>query len=222
MHKTAQRPQRYAACEPCRLSKQSCDHGRPSCARCVRKGKQADCQYRDRPFKRKRQPEALNNSRVRTTAGSDILPGVSSPVADNPEPEEQQRRYAGFIGASSHATIFDELGRESGEDPISILSQQQVAVPSPSNVPSVGEYVTIVERLLHDIDLKAVSDLVHFWLAKGTSMTLAAALLPTAIDLTLQAISAWQESASDLCAHLHRLSSAPLADNSPPDFGFFM
>lgn len=219
MRQSAPRPHRYAACEPCRLSKQSCDHGRPSCARCVRKGKQADCQYRDRPFKRKRQPEALDSSLVRTTAESD---SVSSPVADDPEPEEQQQRYAGFIGASSHATIFDELGRESGEDPVSTLTQQQVAVPSPTNAPPAAECVTVVEHLLHDLDLKAVSDLVHFWLAKGTSMTLAAPLLPTALDLTLQAISTWRKSASELCAHLHKLSSAPLADEFPPDFGNFM
>ncbi|PIB01379.1 hypothetical protein CB0940_02221 [Cercospora beticola] len=148
--------------------------------------------------------------------------GSANPrLADDPEPEEQQQRYAGFIGASSHATIFDELGRESGEDPVSTLSQQQVAVPSPINAPPAAECVTVIEHLLHDIDHKAVSGLIHFWLAKGTSMTLAAPLLPTAIDLTLQAISTWQESASDLCAHLHKLSSAPLTNEFPLDFGCF-
>ncbi|GIZ38777.1 hypothetical protein CKM354_000217800 [Cercospora kikuchii] len=170
-------------------------------------------------------PAKENKSTVTIEIGpavSDILPSVSSPVAEEPEPEEQQQRYAGFIGASSHATIFDELGRESGEDLVSTLSQQQAAVPSPTNAPPTAECVTVVEHLLHDIDLKAVSGLIHFWLAKGTSMTLAAPLLPTAIDITLQAISTWQESASDLCGHLHKVSSAPLADGFPSDFGDFM
>lgn len=45
---------RRAACEPCRESKQACDHQRPACGRCSTAGEAEACRYREQPFKRKR------------------------------------------------------------------------------------------------------------------------------------------------------------------------
>lgn len=44
---------RMPACEPCRQSKLSCDHGKPSCGRCLASSKANACFYRRRPFSRK-------------------------------------------------------------------------------------------------------------------------------------------------------------------------
>ena len=63
MTPNAPRPTRSAACEPCRYNKQSCGHEKPICSRCIRRGIQNECVYRDRPFKKRKlvQQQSVQN-----------------------------------------------------------------------------------------------------------------------------------------------------------------
>lgn len=47
-------PVRLAACDPCRYSRLACDHSKPVCSRCRDRNQAANCAYRERPFKKRR------------------------------------------------------------------------------------------------------------------------------------------------------------------------
>lgn len=125
------RSARLASCEPCRVSKQACDHGHPVCARCARKGTPAQCVYRKEPFKRSSNSNARRSrdavtahvshvSHVSPTGEYDRLSDRLASLPALPQPPLQLTLYPnpGFQGSSSLNTILDtvEHGAASYED----------------------------------------------------------------------------------------------------------
>lgn len=63
------------SCEPCRKSKLGCDHTRPICNRCVRRGRTEECFYHPSPLTKPRQSNATVQSRNQ-------VPGASYSIRD--------------------------------------------------------------------------------------------------------------------------------------------
>ncbi|KIH87273.1 c6 zinc finger domain containing protein [Sporothrix brasiliensis 5110] len=123
------RSSRIPSCEPCRVSKLACDHGRPVCARCSRKGVPGQCVYRKDPFKRvnnssnarrssaaqprsQSHPEPQIRSHVSPAGDYDRLaPLPELPALADGQPPLQLTLYPnpGFQGSSSLNTILDTV-----------------------------------------------------------------------------------------------------------------
>ncbi|RHZ58701.1 hypothetical protein CDV55_105887 [Aspergillus turcosus] len=56
--KTTRRNGQLPSCEPCRISKLRCDHTKPICNRCVRRGKSDACVYHPAPLTKPRESKA--------------------------------------------------------------------------------------------------------------------------------------------------------------------
>lgn len=96
---------RLAACEVCRKAKLACDHKRPACTRCENSIKAGICIYRTSPFKRRRlaNPSPGVSQQVHSSGRS---PSFNSRPNSYPNP--------GYLGSSSHATIFDHISLDQG------------------------------------------------------------------------------------------------------------
>lgn len=128
--------QRVAACEPCRLMKQACDHSRPTCDRCRRRGRVAECVYRERPFKRQllaNQDDGTPTASISQSSGNGLAVerrtqadgpdgGETSLVSPSRTPATEERSSttshparqhnypsSGYLGSSSHTTIFNHV-----------------------------------------------------------------------------------------------------------------
>ncbi|OAA53612.1 Zn(2)-C6 fungal-type DNA-binding domain protein [Niveomyces insectorum RCEF 264] len=116
----APRPARIASCEPCRLSKLACDHGRPVCSRCAKKGVPDQCVYRRDPFKRSRHHRlGATAPRAQARAGSRQAWGANLSPGSDPEPPALQLTMypnPGFQGSSSLNTILDTVERGTSYD----------------------------------------------------------------------------------------------------------
>ncbi|KAI0517352.1 hypothetical protein F5B22DRAFT_635958 [Xylaria bambusicola] len=121
------------ACEVCRKAKLRCDGDTP-CRRCVDKGRQADCEYRERPRVRKqtRRPQPQKDSEYTSPAShsSQQVGGVVERNVAQPEPYRQSvaatHEYASdciftsrlFYGPSSSFAFSQQVYRilwQSGE-----------------------------------------------------------------------------------------------------------
>ncbi|CAK7231722.1 hypothetical protein SBRCBS47491_008027 [Sporothrix bragantina] len=110
---------RIPSCEPCRTSKLACDHGRPVCARCSRKGTPDLCVYRKDAFKRstraRRSAPPVSAHATHTAHVSPVSSeyiGVQSPQAQGQAPAPLQLTLypnPGFQGSSSLDTILDTV-----------------------------------------------------------------------------------------------------------------
>ncbi|KAL1896100.1 hypothetical protein Sste5346_004840 [Sporothrix stenoceras] len=109
---------RIPSCEPCRTSKLACDHGRPVCARCNRKGTPDQCVYRKDPFKRTSNgPNTAARRRSARSPASQLSPNGDYnqlqplPELANSQPPLQLTLYPnpGFQGSSSLNTILDTV-----------------------------------------------------------------------------------------------------------------
>ncbi|PYH41776.1 uncharacterized protein BP01DRAFT_376808 [Aspergillus saccharolyticus JOP 1030-1] len=79
-----------ASCEPCRKSKIRCDHGKPTCASCHRRGLRAQCWYHPAPLTKNRtsQRHSLTTPPISVRATRSAVPSylpVESPLAETPK-----------------------------------------------------------------------------------------------------------------------------------------
>ncbi|SPO06607.1 uncharacterized protein DNG_09297 [Cephalotrichum gorgonifer] len=171
---------RMPACEPCRQSKLSCDHARPSCARCAAGQKAASCVYRMRPFSRKRhinrEPPRMHSDQVEPPTPETP---TASPVASTPRTSYPNPLY---LGASSHVTIFNHLSQD--ENPLQVSNPPSESAAPPGSEPFLGfegemQAAKIAEglrRLLGafpgTFPLNPLRDLIAFWRATGANLAL--------------------------------------------------
>lgn len=122
----AGRPNRIASCEPCGLSKLACDHRRPVCSRCAKKGMFDECIYRKDPLKRTRGVAASGSTHTPyQTAITPQLPRnrvykdgpvlhrtlASDPGSSQSTLRLKLYRNPGFQGSSSLNTIINGIER---------------------------------------------------------------------------------------------------------------
>ncbi|KAF2719402.1 hypothetical protein K431DRAFT_321704 [Polychaeton citri CBS 116435] len=160
---------RLPACEPCRSSKLACDHTKPVCSRC-RNAKQAtQCIYRDRPFKKRRRAIKDHNT----------PPGTSGPDAPFPLMTAGARTYPnpGYLGASSHTSIFSHLSANEQGSPHRSSSR---ADNSPgerfldfASDAQVTRGAALIDQFCNSVDLACCTKLVYVWLQTGVNLALA-------------------------------------------------
>ncbi|KAK1705438.1 hypothetical protein BDP67DRAFT_548624 [Colletotrichum lupini] len=182
---------RLAACEPCRRSKLACGHERPACTRCTGRGQRSHCVYRSRPFRRRvtrtqvQETESLMSVGTAETIATATSSTPRSP-ADAPSPNTgtptastQPYRYPnpGFLGISSHSTIFNHVFSGDGCGPASdadLTPQPSLASP----IDLVGNQV-VMDKAMHALsrlekmDISKVTPLVRSWLERGVNLPLA-------------------------------------------------
>lgn len=86
---------RPVACVPCRARKVACDHHRPICHRCRRRGQKSLCRY----------PEATV---VQAAHESDSDPPVRSPVGEQRQSYSRTNAQHGYLGYTSFSNVFEE------------------------------------------------------------------------------------------------------------------
>ncbi|KAH7232163.1 uncharacterized protein BKA55DRAFT_580757 [Fusarium redolens] len=192
---------RIPACEPCRRSKLSCDHGRPACSRCLVNDKPSQCVYRTPLGSRKRWRVTPNLStrgepRTPVTVASTTLVAATSPPA-SPIHARPSYPNPGYLGASSHAAIFSQLSPD--EVPARYLSPlpydatQELSLGFEDEV-HVSKVADCMTQLLASFSAAAFKDLISFWRATGANLALAEPL----VDICLVALD-----------NLHSLSTQP-------------
>lgn len=167
---------RNPACDACRRSKVSCDHQVP-CARCKARG--GGCDYRSRPFKRKK---ALGHP-PRDAAATSSPPTRASPTEPSNEATESPTRQPlaetdaaraypnpGFLGPSSHVVLFSRLRSQSRlhyVDPVKHTEAPQFSYSS------IAACISILKQTLALGRPSSLSSLVECWMWRGTNLCLA-------------------------------------------------
>ncbi|OQE47289.1 hypothetical protein PENCOP_c001G08116 [Penicillium coprophilum] len=117
------------SCEPCRRSKQRCDHDRPICRRCTSKGISDKCFYHPAPMTRQRPSDSANSSRVSRRLTSQPTSNASSPGSGTLAngrffaPLEPPSALPGYLGSTSYSAVLTEhrsdisFEPEDGTDP---------------------------------------------------------------------------------------------------------
>ncbi|KAK1713012.1 uncharacterized protein BDZ83DRAFT_637911 [Colletotrichum acutatum] len=198
---------RLAACEPCRRSKLACGHERPACTRCTGRGQRSHCVYRSRPFRRRvtrtqvQETESLmsvgpTETIATVTSSTPQSPAdAPSPSTGTPTASTQPYRYPnpGFLGVSSHSTIFNHVFSGDGFRPPSdadLTPQPSLASP----IDLVGNQV-VMDKAMHALsrlekmDISKVTPLVRSWLERGVNLPLAG---PIVIEC-LWSLEHWRE-----------------------------
>jgi hypothetical protein len=214
-------PIKLPACEPCRTSKQACDHVKP-CSRCRERGSPSACLYRARPFKKRRlehagqellgfsnteSPVALSSTLVATNNHSTD----SLTAAETPEPSRGMPNYPnpGFLGSSSHTTFFEHIPRDTADNgQLPIYSADEEEIRNGANL------IDHIHRYCH-IDLCIA--LVQSWISGGVNLALAGPLITTCAEVTQHIFSSYETNtpsgftpARTISQTLFRNSSQPL------------
>jgi len=116
------------ACEPCRKSKQRCDHSYPHCARCTSRGTTIFCIYHPAPMTQGYRPGSDSQSSIPSTASKRTYkPSPSSPASPPPNSAGERRaslrspgtlfkRCPASYGPTSFSAIYSENQEHFGHD----------------------------------------------------------------------------------------------------------
>ncbi|KAH8585313.1 hypothetical protein B0O99DRAFT_657354 [Bisporella sp. PMI_857] len=166
---------RLPACEPCRRSKLACDHGQPTCVRCRDRGQGDTCIYRATPFKRQK----LSHSQPIQRPTCPSLPPQASCVITSSPATQHHYPNPGFLGTSSHSTIFNHVSSQANNDDIapSVNNPSQMTPSSPiMNNPheqAAGEKGMRALNYIERLDVYEIKALVDAWLIKDVNLPLA-------------------------------------------------
>ncbi|KAH7155805.1 hypothetical protein B0J13DRAFT_593801 [Dactylonectria estremocensis] len=158
---------RLAACESCRHAKLACGHERPACVRCRDRGQGESCTYRDRPFRRR----ALRSDVSKSSPRTESAPATSPQPHFYPNP--------GYLGSSSHSTIFNEMASWPTSDTGSLNDDGAAQEPFSSSSSNMLNGQGIADRAAHALnqlirtDIPGLKSLVQTWLDKGVNLPLA-------------------------------------------------
>ncbi|KAJ5668761.1 hypothetical protein N7462_009831 [Penicillium macrosclerotiorum] len=133
------------SCEPCRRSKQRCDHDRPFCRRCATKGIKDQCFYHPAPMTRRRTSEHVGSNKVSSSRlTSQPTSNASSPGSLHGgrlyAPLELPSAFPGYLGSSSFSAVLAEhrneipFEQEENTDPCPVLSVEPDRVQSGAEV----------------------------------------------------------------------------------------
>ncbi|KAF2498735.1 hypothetical protein BU16DRAFT_303627 [Lophium mytilinum] len=170
-------PPKLPACDPCRSRKVACDHLHPHCSRCRDANLTAVCTYRSRPFK-KRQIRSISN-KVREPSQQRNLDDPSTPASPGVL-LKRPRQYPnpGYLGSSSHTTLFDHLS--SGNSPSSDVDDhdqdrektRHKFRPSLVNDEKIAQGAALIRQVRLSAKASSWVLLVEAWTAKGVNLPL--------------------------------------------------
>ena len=123
----------------------------------------------------------------------------------------------GFLGASSHASIFNHF--ESIEKPQAYFNGTNSHTRSASDTPpekiddkSLQDGQALIQQIQTDLHMPHAIDLVNFWLTRGTNLALAEPFIPECVK-TMKALSSDSADAhfvAGLTLSLYKNSSTPI------------
>lgn len=196
------RSTRQAACDPCRRAKVSCDHKRPTCARCEETSRTRLCVYRSSPFKKNKKSVhdrghgdhlAQRSLRLERSLGppSEIA-RLNHGLSEDLTPR-QVYPNPGHLGISSHAPIFDQIATSRDCETDQLAKPGNVRDPSASrrHEKAASEVAESLQQLSAHYSIDSLNDLITFWLAKGVSLSLAEPLLHPCINTVLTWPDLW-------------------------------
>jgi hypothetical protein len=178
-------PPKRPACEPCRSRKLACDHGQPVCSRCSDADKASACKYRLRPFKKRKARDIVPNNEP-VYQRDEIRRANTSTSSTQPLKTSRHYPNPGYLGASSHTTLFDRLSTRSspstdGRPRGTWRTQQQLLV----NDEQIAQGASLIRRVRDSAAVPIWSLLTEVWLAKGVNFALATAFTkPCALTAT--------------------------------------
>ncbi|KAF2726027.1 hypothetical protein K431DRAFT_259967 [Polychaeton citri CBS 116435] len=141
---------RQASCEPCRKSKIRCDHEKPVCARCRRRGLQARCWYNPSPMTRARSgPDGAND--VPSSTRSSRLPPNANP--DEVETRSDRHHVVRPTGTDhndrSHSSILRPGNQTSrGSDHNEKIRCERLAIVT--KILGEMRHLQVIEELLNE------------------------------------------------------------------------
>ncbi|GFG20015.1 hypothetical protein IFM5058_10423 [Aspergillus udagawae] len=116
-----------ASCEPCRKDKVRCDHGRPVCSRCLRRGSTTRCFYHPAPLTRatRRSRGFTEDQHASTEPQSELR---RSPEAlSSPGSRSDHLLSAGYLGPTSFVSV---LGEGDGANELVTATDESTAASS--------------------------------------------------------------------------------------------
>ncbi|WPH03646.1 Hypothetical protein R9X50_00652900 [Acrodontium crateriforme] len=138
-----------AACEPCRKSKQRCDHGHPPCGRCARRGFSASqCYYHPYPMAQAQRKAAVRQTSRATSTASPPVTTVESPSL---EQTPDLDRATGLIGMQGSLSAFEGPDDLAFKRRYTVLTSSGVTLASvhdPIDASMLGECTVVLEYLL--------------------------------------------------------------------------
>jgi hypothetical protein len=230
------RPGKIPACDPCRALKLRCDHGRPICSRCREKGRVADCAYRPRPFKR---PIGRNLEKYVTLTYVEQCPNICAIAvairlretqaisvtsdterARDPVTPSVQYPNPGYLGSSSHTTLFDQLHfeRDIGPHDYSQGDASRADAPTDYIVDEncISRGAEFILELHRGSMIRPLAQLFETWATKGTNLALAGPFTgPCAATVThiLSQCNGCQATALEISRSLFYHSRRPISFN---------
>lgn len=209
---------KLAACDPCRFAKLACDHVRPVCGRCRSKGLTADCVYRTRPFK-KRKAASGNLSERAHPVQQPIDDAYPSTPQTTSLPNTRQYPNPGYLGTSSHTTIFQNFSPVVNGEASLITSD--VDVHDSSAIVIDNDQSLQGAKLIEDIFQKVRVDscvaLVDHWTTRvGVNLALAGPFVTTcarSLQYALDQLDRPRFGIQELTAKIFRTSCQPITVN---------
>ncbi|KAJ5760855.1 hypothetical protein N7520_008011 [Penicillium odoratum] len=142
------------SCEPCRRSKQRCDHERPVCRRCASKRMSDKCFYHPAPMTRRRSLQNSNPTITVTASNrfaSQPTSNASSPgslggsrIFAAPEP---QSALPGYLGSTSFTAVLTEHRDEIPFEPEESSESYPVLSVEPERVQSGADVLLFLYNL---------------------------------------------------------------------------
>ncbi|KAH6887073.1 hypothetical protein B0T10DRAFT_530370 [Thelonectria olida] len=182
---------RHAACEPCRRAKLACGHQRPTCRRCQHQGRGDECVYRARPFRRRPNLSRESSSPRETPTSSHVPPLPLTPPTPLPN-HTPSHRYPnpGFLGTSSHATIFNQVSSRAIPDATSSEPHDTQLRTPPSGLDILHDQRlanTAANTLsyVQQLSITKLHTLTQAWLDTGVSLPLAEPLVGRSCEAAL-------------------------------------
>ena len=156
---TFRRNGKLQACEPCRIRKIRCDHVLPTCGRCIRMNRAAQCHYHSAPLTRAnggRAPTAPPAVSV-TTHGRNTSTSIPSPSTAAPWPastiDEVEEVGAsssevGYLGPTSFSEVFKASKHTSDDVWLGSLAQVKRSLRTPAKYRLSSDRLTSGSHLL--------------------------------------------------------------------------
>ncbi|KAH3974485.1 hypothetical protein HBH98_088140 [Parastagonospora nodorum] len=125
-----------ASCEPCRINKTRCDHGRPKCDRCKQRGIEERCFYHPAPLTKPRPADDVGTGESRPlkrkrpsrpSASESVFPITSTSPNDKlADAVAADVYHPGFLGPGSYAVLLpqDEEPDAPREREVSVASER--------------------------------------------------------------------------------------------------
>ncbi|KAF2012089.1 hypothetical protein BU24DRAFT_485404 [Aaosphaeria arxii CBS 175.79] len=159
----------------------------------------------DRPFRRKpprrRSEEIQENMPTAPLASSNSFQPTATPEAGVSTPSTQQHRYPnpGYLGISSHSTLFNEVftGADADITAHNESAQRDMSAPPTDflNDQVVMDRAMNALMRLDRMDISNITPLVLSWLSKGVNLPLAGPFVPHC----LASVAQWRELLSPDC-----------------------